>query len=60
MASDEQPEISLRSMHLRSEQRLHLLFESLRRQECRYELLIVDQNPDERISRLLESYPDLP
>src|ERR1700733_9517974 len=60
MGSAEQPEISLVVCTYGPEQPLHLLFESLRWQVCRYELLIVDQNPDNRIPRLLESYPDLP
>jgi glycosyltransferase involved in cell wall biosynthesis len=56
----ERPEISLIVCTYGPEQPLHLLFESLRWQACRYELLIVDQNPDNRVPRLLESYPDLP
>jgi glycosyltransferase involved in cell wall biosynthesis len=60
MGSAEQPEISLVLCTYGPEQPLHLLFESLRWQGCRYELLIVDQNSDDRIPRLLESYPDLP
>jgi glycosyltransferase involved in cell wall biosynthesis len=60
MVSAEQPEISLVLCTYGPEQPLHLLFESLRWQECRYELLIVDQNTDDRIPRLLANYPDLP
>jgi glycosyltransferase involved in cell wall biosynthesis len=60
MASVEQPEISLVLCTYGPEQPLQLLFESLRWQKCRYELLIVDQNSDDRIPRLIESYRDLP
>jgi glycosyltransferase involved in cell wall biosynthesis len=60
MRPAEQPEISLVLCTYGPEQPLHLLFESLRWQECRYELLIVDQNSDDRVPRLLEGYPDLP
>ena len=60
MESAEQPEISLILCTYGPEQSLHLLLESLRWQQCRYELLIVDQNVDDRIPRLLESYADLP
>ncbi len=60
MTPVERPEISLILCTYGPEEPLHRLFESLRWQVCRYEVLIVDQNADDRIPRLLERYPDLP
>jgi glycosyltransferase involved in cell wall biosynthesis len=57
MATDEQPELSLLLCTYGPEQSLHLLFESLRWQECKYELLTVDQNSDDRVPLVLKSYP---
>jgi glycosyltransferase involved in cell wall biosynthesis len=58
-ASVEQAEISLILCTYGPEHPLHLLLQSLVLQDCRFQLLIVDQNSDDRVPRLLEDYPAL-